>query len=279
MSVKKTPVTSICTMKIMARACEACNRSPREGRGWIDRLFFKLLLSRGAIRNRHPTFSHDTRHESLNSTALQQSPVSHSNRRLESAPRPGARASTQRTEFELGGLFKFHCVSFCGRLYPLPRRTTFRFRNALHLVEARNSVAYVRGIFQRLLALLRERELGCGYPITSWFGQLCHYCSPSGARTFASAEEFLACDDCDETACLILDVRLPGMSGIELQKELSKTNNRLPIVFVTAHGDASLRDSLMRAGAAAFLYKPVRSDALLKEIRKALDESGADNEP
>ena len=89
-------------------------------------------------------------------------------------------------------------------------------------------------------------------------------------RTFASAEEFLACDDCDDTACLILDVRLPGMSGIELQKQLSKTNRRLPVVFVTAHGDAALRDSLMRAGAAAFLYKPVRSDALLKEIRRAL---------
>jgi len=97
------------------------------------------------------------------------------------------------------------------------------------------------------------------------------------ARTFASAEDFLACDDCDDTACLILDVRLPGMSGIELQKQLSKTNSRLPIVFVTAHGDASLRDSLMRAGAVAFLYKPVRSDALLKEIRRALEQSSVNN--
>jgi FixJ family two-component response regulator len=98
-------------------------------------------------------------------------------------------------------------------------------------------------------------------------------------RTFASAEEFLACDDCDETACVILDVRLPGMSGIELQKELSKKNSQLPIVFVTAHGDSSLRDSLIRAGAAAFFYKPVRSDALLKEIRRALAERSADNQP
>jgi FixJ family two-component response regulator len=98
-------------------------------------------------------------------------------------------------------------------------------------------------------------------------------------RTFASAEEFLACDDCDDTACLILDVRLPGISGVELQKQLSRTNSGLPIVFVTAHGDASLRDSLMRAGAAAFLYKPVRSDALLKEIRRALKESSTDNRP
>jgi FixJ family two-component response regulator len=97
-------------------------------------------------------------------------------------------------------------------------------------------------------------------------------------RTFASAEQFLACDDCDNTACLILDVRLPGMSGIELQKQLSNTNRRIPIVFVTAHGNDSLRDSLLRAGAAAFLYKPVRSDALLREIRKALEPSGANNQ-
>jgi FixJ family two-component response regulator len=96
------------------------------------------------------------------------------------------------------------------------------------------------------------------------------------ARTFASAEEFLACGDCDEAACLILDVRLPGISGIELQKQLTEAGRQLPIVFVTAHGDAALRDSLMRAGAASFLYKPVRSDALLKEIRRALGSNGAD---
>lgn len=98
-------------------------------------------------------------------------------------------------------------------------------------------------------------------------------------RTFASAEEFLAGDERDDTACLVLDVRLPGMSGIELQKQLSETDGRLPIVFITAHGDAMLRDSLMRAGAAAFLYKPVRSDALLKEIRRALEQGSANNQP
>ena len=90
------------------------------------------------------------------------------------------------------------------------------------------------------------------------------------ARTFSSAEKFLACEDCDETDCLVLDVRLPGMSGIELQKQLNESDGRLPIIFVTAHGDDSLRESLMRAGAAAFFYKPVRSDALLREIHKAL---------
>jgi hypothetical protein len=78
-------------------------------------------------------------------------------------------AGVHRGLFALVGLFKFHSVSLGGRL-PLPRRTTFRFRNAFHLIEARNRVAYVSGIFQQLLALLGKSELGCGYPITSWLG-------------------------------------------------------------------------------------------------------------
>lgn len=97
-------------------------------------------------------------------------------------------------------------------------------------------------------------------------------------RAFGSAEEFLACDDCDNTDCLILDVRLPGMSGIELQRQLAGANSHLPVIFITAHGDASLRDSLMRAGAAAFLSKPVRSDALLKEIYRALQKTRIDKQ-
>ena len=72
-------------------------------------------------------------------------------------------AGVQWGVFALVGLFEFHSISLCGRLDPLPRRTTFGFRNALHLLEARDSVTYVRGIFQRFLALLWESELGCGY--------------------------------------------------------------------------------------------------------------------
>jgi two-component system response regulator FixJ len=94
--------------------------------------------------------------------------------------------------------------------------------------------------------------------------------------TFASAEDFLACANRKDTACLILDVRLPGMSGIELQKELAELNSQIPIVFVTAHGDTSLRDVAMRGGAAGFLNKPVRSDALLKEIHAALAKTRSD---
>jgi FixJ family two-component response regulator len=89
--------------------------------------------------------------------------------------------------------------------------------------------------------------------------------------SFPSAEDFLDSPRREEIACLILDVRLPGMSGIELQRRLSESGNPIPIIFVTGHGDASLRDVVMKSGAAGFLNKPVRSDALLREIRAALD--------
>ena len=79
-------------------------------------------------------------------------------------------AGVQRGVFAPAGPFKFHSVSLGGSQYPPPRRATFRFHNALHLIEARDSVGYVKGIFQRLLALLGESELGCGHPITSWLG-------------------------------------------------------------------------------------------------------------
>ncbi len=91
--------------------------------------------------------------------------------------------------------------------------------------------------------------------------------------TFASAEEFLESPHRQNIACLILDVRLPGMSGVELQRHLIEARNLLPIIFVTAHGDASLREMVMQAGASGFLNKPVRSEALLKEIRAALQRT------
>ncbi len=91
--------------------------------------------------------------------------------------------------------------------------------------------------------------------------------------TFASAEEFLNSPSRRNIACLILDVRLPGMSGIELQRRLIDFNSPLPIIFVSAHGDASLSELVMKAGAAGYLNKPVRSDALLKEIRAAIQKT------
>jgi FixJ family two-component response regulator len=88
--------------------------------------------------------------------------------------------------------------------------------------------------------------------------------------TFASAEEFLNLANRQDIACLILDVRLPGMSGVEMHRQLLDTGNQIPVIFVTAHGDASLRDLVMKAGASGFLNKPVRSDVLLREINAAL---------
>src|ERR1035438_6380070 len=102
-----------------------------------------------------------------------------------SSPPPAGMACVQRGAFALVRPFKSHSISLCGRLDSLPRRTTFRFRNALHLLEARGSVAYVRGIFQRFLALLGESEIGCGYLITNWLGLLWHYCFSSPRRLVA----------------------------------------------------------------------------------------------
>jgi two-component system, LuxR family, response regulator FixJ len=95
-------------------------------------------------------------------------------------------------------------------------------------------------------------------------------------ETFASAEEFLDLADRRDTACLILDVRLPGISGVEMHRQLLDAGSQIPVIFVTAHGDASLRDLVMKSGAAGFLNKPVRSDVLLREINAALGKVRTD---
>jgi FixJ family two-component response regulator len=92
---------------------------------------------------------------------------------------------------------------------------------------------------------------------------------------FHSAEDFLASAEGQGASCLILDVRLPGMSGIELQGHLVRLGRTVPIVFITGHGDDTLHDLLLGAGASAFLSKPVRSDRLLKEIDAALTKTQA----
>ena len=94
----------------------------------------------------------------------------------------------------------------------------------------------------------------------------------SGFRvgSFSSAEEYLTSSDRQNSGCLILDVRLPGMSGIELQYLLRAMGDEIPIVFLTAHGDSVIRDVVMKAGALGFLTKPVRRDALLERVWSAL---------
>jgi FixJ family two-component response regulator len=94
-----------------------------------------------------------------------------------------------------------------------------------------------------------------------------------GVLTYGSAEEFLESFDKQAIACLVLDVRLPGMSGVELQRHLIATRRLVPIIFVTGHGDDCLRDLLMKAGAKGFLSKPVRRDALLAEIDAAINKT------
>ena len=91
-----------------------------------------------------------------------------------------------------------------------------------------------------------------------------------GVQGFSSAEAFLNSNQPGDTACLILDVRMPGMSGLDLQRQLVAKNSRIPIIFITSHGDDQARTRALEAGAVAFLYKPFREEALLKAIDSAL---------
>ena len=92
-------------------------------------------------------------------------------------------------------------------------------------------------------------------------------------KALASAEEFLNSDCLAETACLILDVRMPGMSGLELQRQLAVSNSDLPIIFITAHEDEDQRRQALEAGAVAFLYKPLFEEALLDALDTALKDT------
>jgi FixJ family two-component response regulator len=91
------------------------------------------------------------------------------------------------------------------------------------------------------------------------------------ARAFASAEEFLQSGDQHQTACLIADIRMPGMSGLDLQAKLNAEHCRIPTIFITAHGDARMRMQALRAGAVEFLAKPFDNDALIASVRAALE--------
>ncbi len=90
------------------------------------------------------------------------------------------------------------------------------------------------------------------------------------AEAFASAEEFLASDDVGRTRCLVLDVAMPGMSGPELQEELTRRGRAIPIVFITAQQDESTRARVLAVGAVAYLHKPFSDTALLDAVNAAL---------
>lgn len=91
------------------------------------------------------------------------------------------------------------------------------------------------------------------------------------ARVFASAEEFLTSGVQHQTSCLIVDVRMPGMSGLELQARLNAEHCNIPTIFITAHGGTKMRMEALRAGAVEFLTKPFDNAVLLQHVRAAID--------
>lgn len=96
-----------------------------------------------------------------------------------------------------------------------------------------------------------------------------------GFRTqgFASADAFLSSNQARDTACLILDVRMPGMNGLDLQRQIVAANWQIPIIFITSHTDGDARARALAAGAVAFLYKPFREEELLNAIDASLKHS------
>ncbi len=92
-------------------------------------------------------------------------------------------------------------------------------------------------------------------------------------ETFASAEGFLAQSRFDAPGCILLDVRMPGLNGLELQQALAAANRQLPIVFITGHGDVPMSVRAMKAGAEDFLPKPFDDEELLKAVARALNKS------
>jgi FixJ family two-component response regulator len=91
-----------------------------------------------------------------------------------------------------------------------------------------------------------------------------------GVETFASADEFLRSVQRDHTNCLVLDLRMTGMSGLDLLRHLAAGDRRIPVVILTAHGDEETRRRSLEAGAIAFLDKPFHAHALLEAVRGAL---------
>ena len=90
------------------------------------------------------------------------------------------------------------------------------------------------------------------------------------AQCFGSAEGFLESDQRNQTACVVTDIRMPGMSGLELQAKLKAEGSGIPMIFITAHDDAKMKMQAMNAGAVEFLSKPFDDEVLLEKVRAAL---------
>jgi len=96
------------------------------------------------------------------------------------------------------------------------------------------------------------------------------------AEVFVSVEDFLESSQLGQTACLILDVRMPGMDGLDLQRWLAETGRRIPIIFMSARASEEEESRALRAGAADFLRKPMSKEALLRAVRTVLDPPDKD---
>jgi RNA polymerase sigma factor (sigma-70 family) len=94
-----------------------------------------------------------------------------------------------------------------------------------------------------------------------------------GVQTFASARDFLSSKRASAPGCVVLDVRMPGLSGLDLQRDLADAEIQLPVIFVTGHGDIPMSVHAMKAGAVEFLTKPFRDQDLLDAIQEAIDRS------
>jgi FixJ family two-component response regulator len=93
-------------------------------------------------------------------------------------------------------------------------------------------------------------------------------------QSFATAEDFLRSGRQHETGCLITDIRMPGMSGLDLQARLNADHCLIPTIFITAHGDEDMRLQAMRGGAVKFMVKPFDGEILLESVRAAFDAAG-----
>lgn len=93
------------------------------------------------------------------------------------------------------------------------------------------------------------------------------------ARAFSSGQAFLSSDSVDQTRCLILDIAMPGMSGLDLQQELKRRGQAIPIIFITGQRDEDIRKQAFRQGAVKFLYKPFSDTALLDAVNAALQRN------
>ena len=91
------------------------------------------------------------------------------------------------------------------------------------------------------------------------------------AETFATTQQFLGCNRPDGPSCLVLDVRLPGVNGLDFQRQLADSGVRIPIIFITGHGDIPMSVKAMKSGAVEFLTKPFQDEDLLNAIHQALD--------